>query len=344
MPNLPNTLKALALGALAGALFTAGPAFAADNFKWKMQSLMPAGSTANQVFESFAKNVSDMSNGRLVIEVVPMDAVVQSDSTLEAVSQGILDGHFGSPGYSAGEDPAFGVLGSFMAGYDTPEQFLRFYEYGGGLELARELYAERNVYFVGPAFWQAESIPSSRPIRTTEDFKGIKIRAPGGVVGQVFDKLGASVVNLPGSEIFQALSTGVIDATDYSTLGQNAQVGLYQTAKFSLYPGISSMPSCDISVNMDRWNELPDDLKVIVTIATKQFAADMSARTLLDDQKFAGEIVAKEKVELIDWSPEERQKLRGIAAQAVADYAKGSPMATKVYDAHIAFMKKIGLL
>lgn len=316
----------------------------AETINWKMQSLMPAGSTANQAFEDFAKNIDAMSAGRLKIEVMPVDSVVAADQTLEAVGEGILDGHFGSPGYFAGEDPAFGVLGSFMAGYETPLQFQMFYEYGGGTEIAQQLYQDYNVHFVGPAFWQAESIPAAKPIRSTEDFKGIKIRAPGGVVGQVFSKLGASVVNLPGSEIFQALSTGVIDATDYSTLGQNAQVGLYQTAKYSLYPGISSMPACDISVNLDRWNELPDDLKRIVEIATRQFAQDLNTRTLLDDQKAAKSVVAEEKVELIDWSPEERQKLRGIAADAVESYAKGSELAQKAYEAHIAFMQQLGLL
>ncbi|WP_159718878.1 TRAP transporter substrate-binding protein [Geminicoccus flavidas] len=316
----------------------------AETINWKMQSLMPAGSTANKVFEDFAQNVDAMSGGRLKIEVMPLDSVVAADQTLEAIGQGILDGHFGSPGYFAGEDPAFGVLGSFMAGYDTPLQFQMFYEYGGGTEIARELYQDYNVHFVGPSFWQAESIPARKPIRSTEDFKGVKIRAPGGVVGQVFNALGASVVSLPGSEIFQALSTGVIDATDYSTLGQNAQVGLYQTAKYSLYPGISSMPACDISVNLDRWNELPDDLKAIVETATRQFAADMNAQTLIDDQKAAKAVVAEEGVELIDWSPEERQKLRGIAAEAVKEYAEGSELAKKAYEAHIAFMQQIGLL
>ncbi|WP_191058721.1 TRAP transporter substrate-binding protein [Geminicoccus harenae] len=316
----------------------------AETINWKMQSLMPAGSTANKVFEDFAKNVDAMSGGRLKIEVMPVDSVVAADQTLEAIGQGILDGHFGSPGYFAGEDPAFGVLGSFMAGYDTPLQFQMFYEYGGGTEIARELYQDYNVHFVGPSFWQAESIPARKPIRSTADFEGVKIRAPGGVVGQVFSALGASVVSLPGSEIFQALSTGVIDATDYSTLGQNAQVGLYQTAKYSLYPGISSMPACDISVNLDRWNELPDDLKAIVETATRQFAADMNAQTLIDDQKAAKAVVAEEGVELIDWSPEERQKLRGIAAEAVKEYAEGSELAKQAYEAHIAFMQQIGLL
>lgn len=335
-------LKNLIAGLVLSAGLAVAPAYA-QTITLKMQSLMPAGSSANKQFETFAQRVDKMSGGRLKIEVVPLDSIVQSDETLDAISQGILDGHFGSVGYFAGQDPAFGVLGHFIAGYDTPEQFQMFYEHGGGLELARDLYKEYNVYFVGAAFWQPEAIPSRIEIRGVDDFKGVKIRAPGGVAGKVFSAMGASVVTLPGSEVFQALSSGVVDATDYSTLGQNAQVGLYDVAKFTIYPSITSMPATDISVNMDKWNALPDDLKAIMETATREFAANLSAATFLDDQEAVKKIRA-DGVEIINWSPEERRKLRAMAANEMKAYAAGSKMAQRVYDAHIAFMTKINLL
>lgn len=334
--------KQLIAGLVLSAGLAAAPAYA-QSTTWRMQSLMPAGSSANKQFETFAQHVDQMSGGRLKIEIVPLDAIVQSDETLDAISQGILDGHFGSVGYFAGQDPAFGVLGHFIAGYDTPEQFQMFYEHGGGLELARELYKEYNVHFVGAAFWQPEAIPARVPIRSVEDFAAVKIRAPGGVAGEVFSAMGASVVTLPGSEVFQALSSGVVDATDYSSLGQNAQVGLYDVAKFTIYPSITSMPATDISVNLDKWNALPDDLKAVVETATHEFASNLSAATFLDDQEAVKKITA-DGVEIIDWSPEERRKLRAIAAESLKGYAEGSEMAKKAYDAHIAFMTKINLL
>jgi TRAP-type mannitol/chloroaromatic compound transport system substrate-binding protein len=335
-------VKTLAAALVATVAFGASSALA-QSITWRMQSLMPAGSSANQQFEKFAEQVAAMSDGRLQIEVVPIDAIVQSDETLDAIGQGILDGHFGSVGYFAGQDPAFGVLGHFIAGYDTAEQFRMFYEHGGGLELARELYAEYNVHFVGAAFWQPEAIPSRVPIRSIADFQDVKIRAPGGVAGQVFTAMGASVVTLPGSEVFQALSSGVVDATDYSSLGQNAAVGLYESAKYTIYPSITSMPATDISVNMGRWEELPDDLKAIVEVAASAFASNLSAATFLDDQEALQEIEA-DGVEIIDWEAEERRKLRAIAAEAMEGYAQGSEMAQRAYDAHIAFMQKINLL
>jgi TRAP-type mannitol/chloroaromatic compound transport system substrate-binding protein len=334
--------KHLVAGLVLSAALAVAPAYA-ETITWKMQSLMPAGSSANKQFETFAQQVDQMSGGRLKIEVVPIDSIVQSDETLDAISQGILDGHFGSVGYFAGQDPAFGVLGHFLAGYETPEQFRMFYEQGGGLEIARELYSEYNVHFIGAAFWQPEAIPSRKPLRSVDDFKDLKMRAPGGVAGQVFSAMGASVVTLPGSEVFQALSSGVVDATDYSTLGQNAQVGLYDVAKFTIYPSITSMPATDISVNSDKWNALPDDLKAIVESAASEFASNLATATFLDDQDALTKIKG-EGVEIINWAPEERRKLRQLAADAMKTYAEDSELAKKAYDAHIAFMTKINLL
>jgi hypothetical protein len=51
-----------------------------------------------------------------------------------------------------------------------------------------------------------------------------------------------------------------------------------------------------------------------------------------------------QKVEVVDWSTEERLKLREIAKKAWLDFSKKSPFAKKVYDAHVAFMEKMALL
>lgn len=337
-------MKRLALlGAAAFAACSLSVAQAAE-FEWRMQAMMPAGSTAYETFVQFTKDVKEMSGGRLVIEPLPEDAVIASKESLEAVGSGILDGQMGSVGYYAGNDPAFGVLGDFTAGYDNPWQFQMFYELGGGTEIARELYKQYNVHFVGPTFWQAESIVTRPLVDSVDDFKGLKIRAPEGVVGKIFREMGASVVGLPGSEIFQALGTGVIDASDYSTLGQNAQVGLFEAANHAIYPGIHSMPATEISVNLDRWNKLPEDLKAIVEQATRRMAYNMMQRTYVVDAEVAAKLSKEGQVKIVNWSPEERQKLRKIAAKVIADYSKGSKLAQKAYDAHVAFMKKIGLI
>ena len=214
---------------------------------------------------------------------------------------------------------------------------------GGGLALARELYARYNVFFVGPVWYGTESLVSKKPIRKLEDFKGVKIRAPQGLGQDIFQKLGAAPVNLPGSEVYTALERGVIDASDWGTLSMNQDLGYHKLAPYPLYPGYHSMPLADFAVNMNTWNALPDDLKVIVEEEVGRFSSEMVVRN-----RAADEMVLAQADELgfeaIDLSREERRKFREIAREVWKEYAQRSEMAQRVYDSQVAFLQKLNLL
>ena len=148
-----------------------------------------------------------------------------------------------------------------------------WFEYGGGLELARDIYKRFNVHYVGPVWWGVESVPAKKPLRTLADFKGVKMRVPEGLGAEIWRRAGAGVVTLPGSEVYTALERGVIEATDWGTLGMNNDLGYHRIAKFPLHPGFHSMPAAEVAVNMTRWNALSPDLKVFMEMAIARLRA-----------------------------------------------------------------------
>lgn len=338
-------IRNIALAILSVVLFAAVStgALAAPQYKWKMQSLWQAGSINQKVFVRFTENVKAMTGGRLEIEPLSVGTVVAYNETVDAVGAGILDGVHGGGGYAAGKEVGFSLITDLNAGYENPYQMQTWYEYEGGMELARELYARFNMYFIGPIFWGVESIPSKKPIRNIADFKGVKLRAPEGMGQEIFKKIGAAPVNIPGSEVYTALERGVIEATDWGTLGMNEDLGYHKIAKFPIYPGIHSMPGTDVSVNMDRWNELPADIKIILQVATRDFARDMIQTMGAADAEAAAQAKAH-GVELVNWSKSERLKLRKVAATVWKEYASRSEMGQRIYESHLKFLKKLGLL
>ena len=109
------------------------------------------------------------------------------------------------------------MIGDLVFAYQHPWQAEAWYYHRGGLDMLREAYAKFNVYPVGVSWWGVESIVSKKPIKTIDDFKGLKVRTPQGMIAEILTKLGASIVVLPGGEVYSALDKGVVDAADWAT-------------------------------------------------------------------------------------------------------------------------------
>ena len=164
-----------------------------------MQTLWQAGNINQQAFERFAENVKAASGGRLEIEVLPVGAIVSANEAADAVRDGLLDGQHSNEGYLAGKEPAFSLLVDMNMAYESPEQHIMWFKFGGGEELARELLGKWNQHYMGPVSWGAESIPSKKPLRSPADFKGIKMRAPEGMGAAIWRQVGVGVSTLPGA-------------------------------------------------------------------------------------------------------------------------------------------------
>ena len=327
--------------ALAGAMVVFSTSASAADYSWKRQTFWQPGTVNQQAFERFAADVAERSEGRIEIEALPVNAVVPPGEMLDAVAANIIQGMNGGTGYFVGKDAAFALLADFNAGYENPQQLTAWFYEGGGIDVAREVYAQHGLYYLGPVLWGAESIPSKEPLRSIADFEGIKMRAPEGMGAAIWRKVGVGVSTLPGTEVYTALERGKIEATDWGTLGMNDELGYDKIAPYAIYPGIHSMPAADVSINLDLWNGLPDDLKQILQDATIAFNEDSIAANAELDKSFAD---ARDPETLINWGSEERRELREVAQEVWAEWGEKSELAKKVYESNLDFMKQQGLL
>lgn len=332
---LKGVISAIALGAASAA--------SAQDYQWTFQTSAQAGDNFFTIQQEWADRVGVMSGGRIDIEVLAVNSVVQYNETLEAVGAGILTGHITDPSYFAGKDPAFAMLGNLVGAYGDPSEMFGYMRYGGGFELFNELLEPYNLRFVGAAAAGVEALVSTVPIRKIEDFEGVKIRAPEGMVQEVFAAAGASPVPLPGSEVYTSLERGVIDAADYTVFSTNHGLGMHEFARYPLYPGFHSMPVMEVSMNLDVWNELPDDLKMIMEVSVRDFAEDITGRLEMLDA--VAVVEAREQgVEVIDWPAEERARFRALAQSQWANWAGRSEMAGKVYESVSTYLTEQGLI
>lgn len=298
------------------------------------------------ITDNWLPKITEMTEGRITIVLTPNGSVVPARETPEAVAAGVIDGDFTSVNYFAGLEPAYAIMGDLISGYDTPEQMLGFCKDGGGeamMQKAADAVTGGEVKVVACGPYSREALAARTPIRSFEDLKGKKIRSPEGLAAAVFSAAGASPVSIPFSEVFGALEKGIVDAADASAYVNNAATGLQDVAPFPLFPGIHSMPSMQFTVNAETWKEISEaDQQALRTWWYDAMYA-MAEEVSKQDKELAAKDDASDTIEVIDWSQEDRDKLRVVARQQWEEFAQKSDLAKEALDAHLSYMTAIGL-
>lgn len=340
---LTSAVAAFALAAGFTAIQPGDDARAQDTIVWKLQSGWPSGNTLYKSAVELAERVEVQTGGRLKMEVLPAGAVVALNQTLESVRAGILDGHISYPAVYAGIDPGFAPLGDIPGAYDDRFQTVEFMYFEGGLELLRDAYADHGLFTVGVGTGSWESVPSRVALKSWDDFKGVKLRTPPGIGSAIWERLGAVPIVMPQSEVFSALEKGVIDAADDGSLSYNFQVGDYDIVKHTLVFSPHSNGVWDLSVNIDRWNALPDDIKAILELNMR----DTMVRNIINAQREDQDVLAKADeigLNVFELTEDDRAKYREIAVEVWDEWAEKSDLAKRVIEAHKAFLEKKGML
>ncbi|CCN38461.1 Trap dicarboxylate family transporter, dctp subunit [Vibrio nigripulchritudo MADA3029] len=337
-------MKKLFIALLAAVSLTiTGHVSAEKKYSFVFQSSDPAGNPTFEIEKAWAESVNKATNGQISIEMLPVDSVVKYNETHDAIAAGILDGHITATGYISGKDPAFALIGNTVGAWSSPYEMLRYINYGGGKELLNELLNSYGVHMIGATSGGLEAFVSTKPLSGVADLKGLKLRAPEGLVQEVFAAAGAAPVNLPGSEVFTSLDKKVIDAADYTVFSANHSSGMHDIATHPVYPGFHSLPLIEVSITKKTWDKLPEHLKVALELSVDHLALDMTSQLFMKDLAAVADAKAK-GVTIHDWSQEERAKFRAIAKDQWKKVAKRSPAAQKVYDSILAYLTSQGLL
>ena len=205
-------LKTLTKGAVISAVALSVMATTAMAEKvLRIQSVLPNSADEVKMLEAFGKDVADLTNGSLTLEVLPAGAVVGSRDVLDAVDAGLVEGGFAWTHYWGGKHSAANLFGAPVAGAGVGLDnlaFLSWFQYGGGKELYDRLWDEMGVNVKG--FMLQPVGPEalgwfSEPISSMDDFRKYRFRAPPGMVGQAYKDIGVASVAMGGGDILPAL-------------------------------------------------------------------------------------------------------------------------------------------
>ena len=263
-------LKNSALGGTAAAATgLAAPAFAQGNRTLTMVTSVPDGfAIFDDAAVKFIDLVNSMSGGELTIEKKAAGQLVGAFEVFDAVSSGQADMYHSADYYFGGsQHPGYYFFTAVPFGA-TGGEMISWYQHGGGKELHDELGQIFGLksFIAGntghqPGGW------FNKEINSAADLQGLKFRMPG-LGGKALGLTGASVQNVPGGEIYQALASGAIDGAEWIGPFADERLGLQEVCDY-YYTGGMHEPGSALTAAMNRevWETLTPSQQTIIETA-----------------------------------------------------------------------------
>ena len=328
--------------AVAACLLAVSPALAADKkVTWNVAMSWPSTLTPLATPPvKVAKMISDMTGGNFTIKVEGAEKNKAPLEILDMVKGGQYEMGHSASYYWKGKDAATAIFTTVPFGMNAAEQGAWLY-YGGGMELMQKCYDKFGVYaFPGGNTGVQMGGWFRKEIKSLDDLKGLKMRIPS-VAGEVFAKLGVSVINLPAGELYTSLDRGTVDALEWVGPGMDIKMGFHKIAPY-YYAGWHE-PASDMQflINKKSFDSLPPEYQAALKTAIQAASADM----FFDNFAMSADAWSKMKsefpnIKVMTFPEPVLQAMKKASDEVLNDYAAKDPFFKEVLESQRNFMKQ----
>ena len=214
--------------------------------------------------------------------------------------------------------------------------------YGGGMEMWRELYQPFGVVpFAGGNTGVQMAGWFKKEINSIEDLQGLKMRIPG-LGGEVLKKAGGIPVTLTGGELFTALQSGAIDATEWVGPHNDLAFGLFKAADYYYYSGWHEPAAMlEFTVNQSAYQQLPKDLQKIIEVATRAVNQDMWDEYTARNNSAMNTLLEKHGVKMRPFPEDVVLALKQHSSAVMAEQVAADSTFAKVYESYAKFQDAV---
>jgi len=332
-------LRKSALGGTAAAASAlAAPAIAQGNRTLTMVTTWGRGlAGVHDAAQRVADTITAMTDGALTVDLKAAGELVGAFEVFDAVTSGQADMYQGPDYYFVGQHPGYAFFTAVPFGM-TAQELSNWYYHNGG----HELHDEMGQIFGLKSFLAGNTGAQSggwfkNEITGPEDFQGLKFRMPG-LGGEALGKMGASVQNLPGAEVYQALASGAIDGTEWIGPWADEKAGFQEITKFYYTAGFHE-PGAGLSlaINRDVFESFTPAQQKIVEIAAAECHQWNLAQFLSENSAALARLQAG-GVTLLEF-PDSVWDAMGEASVATMDQYRGDDLYDRIIDSANASMR-----
>jgi TRAP-type C4-dicarboxylate transport system substrate-binding protein len=265
----------------------------------------------------FTKRVAKMSKGKVKIKIYPGGALGKPKQLPDSVKTGITDIAFIIPSYTTGRFPRSSVLELpylFDSAFHATRVIYDVYD----KHFAEDFKDYKVLWVYSHGTGQVHSV--TRPVKTLQDMKGMKLRTPSAYMTKAIKLLGASPVGMPIPKLHMSLEKKVIDGM---------VIPFSAVKDFKLFDLVKHITVVDMYVvamavvmNKEKFNSLPDSAKKAIDEASgKQWGLHAAQVYDNHDANTMKEIKKRGKIEVYTLSKSEAKKFRKKLDAMDSDWA-----------------------
>ena len=283
----------------------------------RVASWMPANSIDSEAAEIWTKLITEKTDGRVKFTIYKASALGFFKDHYNMAVKGISDISFFSFGLNPGRFPISEalhlpfVIPSSEVGGKVINQLYKEYP-----ELRAEFH-ETVVLGLGTTdVWNIQSL--KKPIKTLEDFKGLKIRTASGAASESIKALGGITIGMPVPELYVSLQKGVVDGCVMSWEGVKSFKIYELLTQYTDVGGFTCLAQ-GLFMNKSAWNKLPADIQKIMNEVSMWWWAEEKGRLVNDRWAAEGiEAVQKNGGIIYNLPPAEKERW-AVALKPVRD-------------------------
>ena len=287
-----------------------------------------------------SERVELLSNNTIKIKIYEPGKLIPAFEMLDAVNAGKVNACYGVSGYWQGKFPAASFFTAVPFGPEATE-YLAWIYYGNGMKLWQEMYDQggMNVKAILCGVLPPETSGwYLKEMKSAKDFKGLPIHFFG-LGGMALQKMGASVTQIPGGEIFPALEKKAIEASEFSMPAIDTKLGFYKIAKYNYFPGWHQQATLfELLINKDVWeNQMSERQRLLIetlamasTLNTMAWTESIQYPVMLENER-------KHGVKNMYWSDEMLAQFKTAWEEVAAERSGQDAFFKQVWDDLQAF-------
>ena len=338
-------LKTSTLGGTAAAASTlAAPAVAQGKVTWRMVTTWPKnfpglGTGAQRL----ADRITAASDGALTVQVFSAGEMVPPLQSIDAVIDQSAEMMHAASYYWQNKSAGLTFFTGVPYGL-TASEHTAWIRHLGGQEIWDEMYDQFGLkgFLSGSTGTQAGGW-FNKKLTGLDDIQGLRFRTPG-FGGQVWQKMGASVTNLAGGEIFQALQSGNLDAAEFVGPYNDLALGFHQVRKH-YYTSSFTEPglATELVVDKAKYSALPKNLQAIVRDVSQAEYDNVGAEFYANDPRALATLVKDHGVITHASFPDDILEAGAKASVEVINAIRdgGDPLTKKAADSFMSALKSL---